>query len=411
MLLFSGKIISQLLDQIYAFALCWYIIDLTKSSLQMAVFLMLNNIVYALIAPFGGIIADRLSRKNIMVWMDIIRGITVLVAAFLLYHQLLQIWMLYISAVILSFCGAIFSPAAGAIIPNIVDENQLTQAQSSDQFIYNFCMMIGMLIGGILYNFLGVFMVFIFNAISYFISGFMEFCVNIPVRQRKVSIQKNTLFQEIQKTINELKDGFQYFYGNKVVFKLLLMNAAFNFLALSIVMVFTPYFYNVILKATSFQLAITQAGAWIGIILGTFLIAVFFYKYKLRKSIFLGLLICALTMFIEVPIFIPQIRLHFTNWEITTFLTITKVIGGFAIIFFTIPMYVAFQKYTADHYRGRFWGLETSIHTFALSSGYFIAGFLAQRVWLGYLQIIIGSLILAINLWIINVKEIIELKN
>ena len=131
-MLFSGKIISQLWDQIYAFALSWYILDLTKSSLQMAVFLMLNNIILALIAPFGGIIADHLNRKNIMVWMDIIRGITVLIMAFLLYHHLLQIWMLYISAIILSFCGAIFLPTASAIIPNIVKEVQLTQAQSSD---------------------------------------------------------------------------------------------------------------------------------------------------------------------------------------------------------------------------------------------------------------------------------------
>ena len=184
LLLFSGKLISQLWDYIYAFALSWYILDLTKSSLQMAAFLVISTLVVAVSAPLGGIVADRYNRKGIMVWMDVLRGIVVIAAAFLLSQHMLQIWMLYLSAIILGFCGAMFSPAAGAIIPNIVEENQLTQALSANQFTASFCTMTGMVISGLLYNLIGISIIFVLNAASYFISGVLEACVRISFIRR-----------------------------------------------------------------------------------------------------------------------------------------------------------------------------------------------------------------------------------
>jgi MFS family permease len=89
--LFSGKVISQLGDQIYAFALSWFILDITKSSLAMSIFLVINCFIGAVVSPFGGIIADRFSRKKILVWMDAIRGIIVVLSTLLLYLQLMQI--------------------------------------------------------------------------------------------------------------------------------------------------------------------------------------------------------------------------------------------------------------------------------------------------------------------------------
>jgi MFS transporter, DHA3 family, macrolide efflux protein len=192
LMLFYGKIISQLGDQIYAFALSWYILDLTKSSFQMAIFLVINTIAVAAISPFGGIIADRLNRRAIMVWMDIISGLIVLVAALLLYQNSLQIWMLYMSALILGFCGAIFMPAASAIIPNIVMEDQLTEASSANQFTTSFCTMVGMLISGILYTWIGIFAIFMFNALSFFISGVMEARVEIPFQKSNDINRKTT---------------------------------------------------------------------------------------------------------------------------------------------------------------------------------------------------------------------------
>lgn len=409
LLLYSGEVISMLWDHIYAFALSWYILDLTKSSLQQATFLVIDTIVVALISPLGGLIADRLNRKNIMVWMDVVRGMIVLIMAFLLYYHLLQIWMLYVSAIILGFCGAIFTPAGGAIIPSIVEERQLTQVYSANQFSISICTMLGMLISGVLYNVVGIFMIFLLNAVSYFISGVMEYCVQIPPKKPDASQRKSTLYQEFSRAVRELSEGFRYVRGNKVVYNLLLMNSIFNLVALPVVMVYSPYLFNVILKSTPLQLALPQASTWIGMIIGSFLATLFINRYKLKSSIFWGLLGCGIAIILDFLVVVPQIKSILRVWDISVFMAITTMTAGLSITFFTVSMYTIFQKYTSDEYRGRFWGFQSSLHTFAISIGYFIAGFLAQRVWLGWLFIGVGVSLFIIDLWVVNLKAIKEL--
>jgi DHA3 family macrolide efflux protein-like MFS transporter len=409
LLLFFGKIISQLGDWVYIFALGWYILDLTKSSFQMSLFLVIETLVVAIVSPFGGIIADRFNRKRIMVWMDVIRGIIVLVAALLLYFHLLQIWMIYLSAMVLGFCGALFGPAAGAIIPNIVDENQLTQATSADQFVVSFCTIIGMIISGFLYGLVGITMIFILNAFSYFVSGVMENCVEIPWKKPEQIGVKSTVNQELKKTIKDLKEGFRYLLQNKLIANLVLMNFLFVLLCVPIVHVYTPYIFNVILKATPFQLSIPQSAIWMGMILGSIAVPLFLHRYKLKDAIFWGLLISSIGISLETLVLYPQLRSHFNNWEITAFLSAPKIIGGLSMTFFIIPINVIYQKFTSDEYRGRFWGLQGSLMTLAMSSGYFLAGFFAQRVWLGYLFYIPAIALLIMIYRFTNLKEIKEL--
>ena len=372
----------------------------------MAIFLVIDTMAIAAVSPFGGIIADRLNRKDIMVWMDAIRGFVVLIAAFLLYRNLLQIWMLYFSALVLGFCGAIFSPAANAIIPNIVTEDQLAQATSANQFTVSLCTMVGMMTGGILYSWIGILAIFLLNAISYFISGVMEACVEIPFKKQNDLNQNISIDQELSKVIKELNEGYRYVKGNKAVYYLLLVNTVFNVVALPIGLVYTSYYFNVILKAAPVQLALPQAALWIGMIAGTFFASSFLRRYKLKDLIFRGLLIISFSTLIGVPWFVPQVISYFSNWEISIFWAIINIICGVVVNFFTIPLYVFFQKHTSDEYRGRFWGLENSLRTVAMCGGFFVGGFFAQKVWLGFLFLGTAIVQFAIAICTKNIKAI-----
>jgi DHA3 family macrolide efflux protein-like MFS transporter len=410
MLLFYGKIISQLGDQIYAFALSWYILDLTKSSLQMSLFLVAEMLMFVVVSPFGGIIADRLNRKGIMIWMDAIRGVTVLLAAFLLYHHLLAIWMLYICGMILGFCGAVFSPAASAIIPNIVEEDQLTQATSMDQFTGSFCIVTGMVISGVLYHGIGVIAIFVLNAVSYLVSGVMEAWVAIPWKKPGSATEKSSLQRELGKVVRELDEGYRYVKENKLVFNLMLMYSLLFFISVPAGSVYLPYFFNVILKATPLQLALSQGCSWIGLILGSILVPLISKRYQLRKNIFWGLLVYSLFIFLlSVLVFPQQERLD--HWTITMIFMALGTVMGIAITFFNIPAMTVFQKYTADEYRGRFWGLQTAVTSFALPVGYLMGGFLAQKVWMGYLFFATAIGVFLLNLWVVNLRELKELQD
>ncbi len=410
MLLFFGKIISQLGDQVYAFALGWYILDLTKSSLQMATFLVIDTLVVTIISPFGGIIADRLNRKRILVWMDVVRGIVVLLAACLLYSHLLQIWMLYVSAVFLGFCGSVFSPAAGAIIPNVVKDNRLTEAVSLDNFVGSFCTAGGLLVSGMLYNLVGVFAIFVINALSYFISGALEAGVSLTNATRAVRRKTSSFLASIRKTMEELKEGLQYVAKSKLILNLTIFNALFNLFVFPVVIVLFPYTFNVILKAEPFQLALSQASGWVAIVVSNLLAPLLLKRIRFRTSIFYALLIYSSCTLLIAPVLLPQVRPFLTNWGITAWFSAGGLILGFAMPFIFVPLNVLFQRHTVDEYRGRFWGIQSSLRTAMMPLGFFMAGFMAQRVAMTILFASVAIIMFSVGVWISNVREVKALK-
>ena len=387
LLLFSGKIVSQLGDQVYAFALSWYILDLTRSSVQMAVFLVIETLVVAITSPLGGILADRRDRKGILVWMDGLRGLAVLAAAFLLSQHWLRIWMLYICAILLGVCGALFAPAAGAIIPNIVDERQLGKATSASQFTGSLCTMLGMLISGLLYRWIGLLAIFLLNAGSFFVSGVMEAALQAPSRlppsTPAPSAPPVALRRRLGGMAAQLADGCQMLRANGLVADLLIMNAIFNFVALPIPLVYLPYFFNVVLRASPVDLALPQAAIWLGMIAGSLVVSAALRHCRLKTLILRGLLLLGLCTLAGIPWFVPQFASQFTSRQVSLAWAFTSLICGLAVNLFTIPMYVIYQRRTADAFRGRFWGIENAVRTSALAGSVFVAGFLAQRVWLG----------------------------
>ena len=68
----GARVISQLGDQLYVFAISWFVLDLTKSSLHMAALLAINSLAIMATAPLGGLVADRVSRKAVLVVTDVI---------------------------------------------------------------------------------------------------------------------------------------------------------------------------------------------------------------------------------------------------------------------------------------------------------------------------------------------------
>jgi MFS family permease len=409
MLLFSGKIISQLGDQVFAFALSWYILDITKSSLAMSIFLVINCIIGATVSPFGGIIADRFDRKKILVWMDGIRGFIVIISALLLYFQMLEIWMFYVSTVILGFCGAIFSPTASAVIPNVVEEDQLTEASSMDLFTWNFTSIVGMIIGSIFYHLIGVAAVFLINAMSYFISGVFEAVINVPLsKPTGPASKKPSLTKEFSQVAQSLYEGYQYVKANQLLFKLILMYAIYFLIGYPLGMLYVPYTFNVILKAIPLQLSIALGATFFGVLMGSVLVPLFLKRYRLRKSIFWGMLIFSLGYIIVAALIFTPFKGYFSNWGITMIWAVISFIVGIGMASFNIPTNLIFQKYTSDEYRGRFWGLQLSITTFSMAIGYLAGGFLAENVWMGFLFVGSSLAIFAIDLWAVNIKEIKE---
>jgi len=238
-----------------------------------------------------------------------------------------------------------------------------------------------MVIGSILYNLIGIAAVFLLNAISYFISGVLEAIINIPpVKQTGLVSKNSSLYLEFHQAVKSLCEGYQYVKTNKLLNKLTLVYAIYFFIGFPLGYIYVPYTFNVILKAIPLQLSIALGATFLGCLIGTFIVPLFLKQYKLKSSIFWGMLIFSFSYLIVALIVFTPLKGYFDNWGITILWAIISMIVGIGMISFNIPFSVIFQKHTLDEYRGRFWGLQSSIISFSIGIGYLIGGILAQNI-------------------------------
>ena len=145
--LWLGKIVSQLGDKFYAIALAWWILQKTNSPSIMGFFLLISVLPGILLGFLTGALTDRWQRKTMLVVTDIIRGCLVLDIAYLSMANTLEIWHVFLIGFCLSLATAFFEPAVQAIIPEIVEKENLTKANGMSQMVGGICTVAGPLLG------------------------------------------------------------------------------------------------------------------------------------------------------------------------------------------------------------------------------------------------------------------------
>ncbi|WP_349670761.1 MFS transporter [Lacrimispora sp.] len=148
-LLLCGQFISQIGDKFYALALAYWVLQTTHSPSIMGIvlfFSMAPGIVAGLLS--GGII-DFFSRKTLLVNTDIIRGLVVTGVAASYYTGVLNLSVIISKEVVLSICSAFFDPTVQAVIPQIVEKEELTEVNAKSQFLNGIALTAGPLLGGL----------------------------------------------------------------------------------------------------------------------------------------------------------------------------------------------------------------------------------------------------------------------
>jgi DHA3 family macrolide efflux protein-like MFS transporter len=179
-LLWQGQLVSSMGDIFYAIALGFWILQTTGSTALMGGLMAASALPRVLVAPFAGVVVDRVDRKKLLVAMDIIRGAAVVfVGAAALLH-LIRVWMVFAAGIVIGFGGAFFSPGVTAIVPSIVPRARLIQANSSYALIATGSGMLGNPVGGVLFQVLGAPLMFLFNGLSYLVSSLTLLFVRVP---------------------------------------------------------------------------------------------------------------------------------------------------------------------------------------------------------------------------------------
>lgn len=404
-LLFIGKLISQLGDNIYNMAISWYILSLTSSATQMAIYMALGTVVYVIMCPIGGVISDRLDRKQLIIWMDILRGVVIIIMGGLMYLNIQSIWLFYVASIILSICGAIFVPASNSLIPIIVDEKNLTKANSIGMLIQSVSGLIGLIGGGILYALIGIKGIFILNAISYIFCGILEMFLNLP-KDYNVSIKEKSETSIIKSFYVDSKESYLFLKGERGIFILMWISSILNLILVPLFAVFVPYIFNQIAKSTASQYSYVQASLAIGFMIGAIIISKLPQKDKIFKTLhnsMIGFTLVVISIGILTELYIANymIESQLTIGFITLFLLL-----GIIQALIGISFNVKFQKVVPNQMLGRVTALMNTLCMCAMPLGMLIGGVAADMIKVNILIFIVAILIVFLNIYIIFQKDL-----
>jgi len=136
-LLWAGMTISFTGDGFYLVAIAWASYELSNVPTAFSLVSFAWSLPMVLLLLFGGVLSDRFERRKVMIAGDIVRGVVIATAGALAITGTLEFWHLIMIAALYGIGQAIFNPAFGAIVPDVVPKELLVQANSLDQFVRN----------------------------------------------------------------------------------------------------------------------------------------------------------------------------------------------------------------------------------------------------------------------------------
>ncbi|NLJ86325.1 MAG: MFS transporter [Firmicutes bacterium] len=402
-LLFLGRLVSQIGDGIHYFALTWLVLDLTGSGTALGSLLMVSTLPGILLAPFAGVIVDTFSRKIIIVGADIIRGLLTLALAVIYHSGLLTMPILYVATVLLSLCGVVFGPAISATIPNLVKKEELVQANARDSFSMSATGILGPIVGAVILGATGYFGVFAINGICFILSGISEMFIRFP-KQEKHGLAAVQVRDEAEppslarQFIVDFKQGFAYIWGNVGLRTMIIFALALNFMANPLFSVVFPYFAKEILQMEASHYGFTQSSFPAGLMLGTFLVGALTQRISKHQLLSWGIVGQGILVLLMSIIAFPVVHQYLSPMAILASIAVPTLFLGILNVQVNVPLNVALQESVPDNYRGRVFGLLSSLGQMLVPISMALFGILVDVIPTAYFLITcgIGTVVLGI---------------
>ena len=174
-----GQIISLFGNAIIRFALPLYLLNQTGSSSLYGTVTAFAIIPAIMLSPLGGIVADRVNKRNIMVILDFFTAIVIMAFSLLLGNINLTLLMTATMMILYGIAGA-YQPSVQASIPALVSPERFMAANSVINTVSSFSNLMGPVLGGILYSIYGLKPILWIGILCFLLSSAMELFIKIP---------------------------------------------------------------------------------------------------------------------------------------------------------------------------------------------------------------------------------------
>lgn len=237
-----GQIISLFGNAAIRFALPLYLLNQTGSSALYGTVTACAFIPSILLSPVGGIIADRMNKRNIMVGLDLCTG-AVITGFCLLINCMNLVVLITLTLMILYGIAGAYQPSVQASIPALVCHKNYISANSVINMVSSLASLLGPVLGGILYSAWGLKPVLFVCILCFLFSAIMEIFIHIPyVKQSSNGSITKMVKDDFSKSITFIRTE------NPIVGKLLLVICAVNLFMSAMMVVGMPYLITEVLE-------------------------------------------------------------------------------------------------------------------------------------------------------------------
>ena len=238
-LVFFGALVSELGATLYSFAVSFYILEISgNNAFLQGLYLALCGGVLLVFTTVGGVLGDRYNKARIMFICDYMKGGLILLATLFLAlfpAQSAHIVILFAVGILGNAVSGVFDPAAGALLPSIVEEESLQQANAYFSVKSSLLGILGVVLAGILYGALPIRLLFLLVGVCFLLSGVSEMFIRYA---HTPSEEKLTM----RLALSDMGDGLRYLRGQKAVMALVISILFVNFFISPIGSNFIPYF-------------------------------------------------------------------------------------------------------------------------------------------------------------------------
>lgn len=217
--LWGASVVSLFGDWFNTLATFALVERLSDTHLALGIVFIVKMLSMALASPIAGVIADRYDRRSLLIGADILRFFVVL--GFLFIDEPSEIGWLYVLIAAQMAIGSVFRPAKTALLPHIVPRDDLLTANALMAATWSTLLAFGAALGGIATDLLGVEAVYVIDALTYLISGFLVLQVPAPGRPGLAS-KTGTLMAAAWGSILE---GARYLAAKKEVGRIAIVKA------------------------------------------------------------------------------------------------------------------------------------------------------------------------------------------
>ncbi len=379
-LFLTGQSISLFGSSLVQFAIIWYITLETKSGIMLTVATLCSSIPQIIVSLFAGVWADRYNRKMLIMVSDGIIAISTLVIAIIFIMGYKDFYLLMLISAIRSTCGGIQQPAIGAVLPQIVPEDQLMRVNGINQTLQSIIFLASPAVAGVLYTFADLSYIFFIDVATAVIGVGILATIRIPLHAK--AEQKQTTSH-----LEDFKEGLSYIKNNKFIKYLMIFYAVLMFLLVPFIFL-TPLFVARKFGDEVWRLTANEIGFFVGSTLGGLVVSIWGgFKNRaytlLISSIGFGLLG-------GIIAFAPNFYLYLFIMTLT----------GLLMPFFNTSSTVMLQERVDGNMLGRVFSFMSIVMSSSMPIGMLVFGPLADMIKIDYILIGSGVIVTGLGLWI-----------